>query len=83
MFNPVAPYRYRLSTMYLSFVSFGTSSVLSPVLFNIDTNDQPVHKNTHSFIYAADLYIATQYASFEKTQSTFRDALENGGKHYA
>ena len=41
-------------------------SVLSPVLFNIYTTAQPVHRNTQSCIYADDLYIATQDASFEK-----------------
>ena len=32
-------------------------SVLSHVLFNIYTNDQPIHKDTRSFIYADDLSI--------------------------
>ena len=32
-------------------------SVLSPVLFNIYTNDQPIHPETRSFIYADDLCI--------------------------
>ena len=50
-------------------------SVLSPVLFNIYTNDQPIHKDTRSFIYADDLCIATQDASFEKTESTLSAAL--------
>ena len=49
-------------------------SVLSPVLFNIYTNDQPIHKDTRSFIYADDLCIATQDASFEKTESTLSAA---------
>ena len=49
-------------------------SVLSPVLFNIYTNDQPIHKDTRSFIYADDLCIATQDASFE-TESTLSAAL--------
>ena len=44
-------------------------SVLSPVLFNIYTNDQPIHKDTRSFIYADDLCIATQDASFENQPS--------------
>ena len=35
-------------------------SVLSPVLFNIYTNDQPIHKDTRSFIYADNLCIATK-----------------------
>ena len=35
-------------------------SVLSPVLFNLYTNDQHIHNETCSFIYADDLCIATQ-----------------------
>ena len=34
-------------------------SVLSPVLFNVYTNDQPVHNETRSIIYADDLYSRT------------------------
>ena len=33
------------------------ASVLSPILFNICTNDQPIHDGTRSFIYADDLCI--------------------------
>ena len=55
-------------------------SVLSPVLFNMYTNGQPVHKNTRSFINANDLCIATQDASFEKTESTLSHALDNNGE---
>ena len=51
--------------------------MLSPVLFNIYTNDQPIHKDTRSFIYADDLCIATQDASFEKTKSTLSAALDS------
>ena len=58
-------------------------SVLSPVLFNIYTNDQPVHKNTRNCIYADDLCIATQDASFEKAESTLSHALDNIGEYYA
>ena len=50
-------------------------SVLSPVLLNIYTNDQPIHKATRSLIYADDLCITTQDASFEKTESTLSTAL--------
>ena len=57
-------------------------SVLSPVLFNIYTNDQPIHKDTRSFIYADDLCIATQDASFEKTESTLSAALDSIGDYY-
>ena len=57
-------------------------SVLSPVLFNIYTNDQPIHMDTRSFIYADDLCIATQDASFEKTESTLSAALDSIGDYY-
>ena len=57
-------------------------SVLSPVLFNIYTNDQPIHKDTRSFIYADDLCIATQDASFENTESTLSAALDSIGDYY-
>ena len=56
--------------------------MLSPVLFNIYTNDQPIHKDTRSFIYADDLCIATQDASFEKTESTLNAALDSIGDYY-
>ena len=57
-------------------------SVLSPVLFNIYTSDQPIHKDTRSFIYADDLCIATQDASFEKTESTLSATLDSIGDYY-
>ena len=59
------------------------SSVLSPVLFMIYTNDQQVLKNTRSFIYADDLCIATQDAIFKKTESTVSDEINNIGEYYA
>ena len=52
------------------------------MLFNIYTNDQPIHKDTRSFIYADDLCIATQDASFEKTESTLSAALDSIGDYY-
>ena len=57
--------------------------MLSPVLFNIYTNDQQVHNNTRSFIYANNLCIATQDASFENTKSTLSVELDNMGEYYA
>ena len=39
-------------------------SVLSPILFNIYTNDQPIHDGTSNFIYADDLCVTAQYSSF-------------------
>ena len=52
--------------------------MLSPV----HTNDQPIHKDTRSFIYADDLCIVTQNASFEKTESTLSAALDSIGDYY-
>ena len=36
------------------------ASVLSPILFNIHTNNQPIHDGTRSFIYADDRCITAQ-----------------------
>ena len=58
-------------------------SVLAPLLFNIYTNDQPVHPNTRSFLYADDLCIATQKQSFEEVEKTLGDALAGLTPYYA
>ena len=42
-------------------------SVLLPVLFNVYTNDQHVHNEICSCIYADDMCIATQHSTFEQT----------------
>ena len=57
-------------------------SVLSPVLFNIYTNDQPIHPETRSFIYADDLCIAAQNSTFGSIESTLSDALEHLDQYY-
>ena len=36
-------------------------SVLSPLLFNVYTNDQPIHTGTRSFVYADDLAVTTEH----------------------
>ena len=50
-------------------------SVLAPTLFNIYTNDQPIHNGIRSFMYADDLYITVQYQSFKQVDDTIEEAL--------
>ena len=51
-------------------------SVLSPILFNIYTNDQLLHDRTRSFIYAYDICVTAQYSSFTEVERTIGDALD-------
>ena len=57
-------------------------SVLSPTLFNIYTNDQPVHDGTRSFIYADDLCITAQFPTFSQVESTIEEALGELTEYY-
>ena len=44
-------------------------SVLSPILFNIYTNEQPIHDGMRNFIYADDICVT-------EVETTIGDALE-------
>ena len=57
-------------------------SVISPTLFNIYTNDQPVHNGTRSFIYADDLCITAQFLTFSQVESTIEEALGELTEYY-
>ena len=57
-------------------------SVLSPILFNIYTNDQPIHDGTRNFIYADDLCVTAQYSSFTEVETTSGDALDELAQYY-
>ena len=57
-------------------------SVLSPILFNIYTNNQPSHDRTRNFIYADDLCVTAQYSSFTEVETTIGDALEELTQYY-
>ena len=50
-------------------------SVLAPMLFNIYTNDQPIHPDTRSFIYADDLCIASQGNDFNNIEASLTSAM--------
>ena len=57
-------------------------SVLSPILFNIYTNDQPVQDGTRSFIYADDLCITAQFPTFSQVEITIEEALGKLTEYY-
>ena len=57
-------------------------SVLSPILFNIYTNDQPIHDDTRSFIYADDLCITAQYPTFTEVKDAIEEALSKLTQYY-
>ena len=50
--------------------------VLSPILFNIYTNDQPLHDGTRNFVYADDLCVTAQYPSFTDVEHTIEEVLD-------
>ena len=57
-------------------------SVLSPIMFYIYTNDQPIHDGTRNFMYADDLCVTAQYSSFTEVETTIGDALEELTQYY-
>ena len=69
--------RWRLQNNGLS-----QGSVLSPILFNIYTYDQPIHDRTRSFIYADDLCITAQYPTFTEVEDTIEEALSELTQYY-
>ena len=57
-------------------------SVLSPILFNIYTNDQPLHNGTSSFIYADDLCVTAQQRSFVEVETTIEESMSALTQYY-
>ena len=57
-------------------------TVLSAILFNIYTNDHPLHNWTRNFVYAGDLCVTTQYPSFTDVENTIEDALDELTTYY-
>ena len=57
-------------------------SVLSPILFNIYTNDQPIQNRTRNFIYTDDLCVTAQYSSFTEVETTIGDARDELTQYY-
>ena len=57
-------------------------SVLSPILFNIYTNDQPLHNGTCIFIYADDMCVTAQQPSFIEVETTIDESLSEFTQYY-
>ena len=57
-------------------------SVLSPIFFNIYTNDQPLHNGTRRFIYADDLYVTAQQPTFVEGETTIGESLSELTQYY-
>ena len=57
-------------------------SVLSPILFNIYTNDQPEFEDIRRFIYADDLCLASQAQDFKTIEKRLSKALESLTEYY-
>ena len=57
-------------------------SVLAPLLFNVYTNDQPIHPGTRSFVYVDDLAVGTQNTDFAPIEETLTSALDRLSEYY-
>ena len=57
-------------------------SVLSPIPFNIYTNDQPLHDGTRNSVYADDLCVTAKYSSFTEVEHTIEKALDERTIYY-
>ena len=57
-------------------------SVLAPLLFNVFTNDQPIHPGTLSYVYVGDLADTTQSTDFAPIEETLTSALDGLLEYY-
>ena len=57
-------------------------SVLSPILFNIYINNQPLHNGTRCFIYAHELCVTAQQPSFVEVDTTNEESLSELTQYY-
>ena len=57
-------------------------SMLSPLLFNVYTDGQPLPVATNSFIYSDDLCRTTQQKAFKQVENTFASGLNELGAYY-
>ena len=57
-------------------------SVLAPLLFDVYTNDQPIHPGTRSLVYADDLAVTTQSTDIAPIEETLTSALNGLSEYY-
>ena len=56
--------------------------VIAPLLFNVYTNDQPIHTGTRSFVYVDDLAVTTQNTDFAPIEDTLTSPLDGLSEYY-
>ena len=61
---------------------FPQDSVLSPILFNIYRNNQPLYDGTRNVIYADDLCVTSHNPSFTEVEHTMEEALDELTTYY-
>ena len=60
----------------------GLPCVLAPMLFNIYTNNQPIHPDTRSIIYTDELCIASQENDVNNTEASLTSAVSTMTTYY-
>ena len=56
-------------------MAFSLGSALSPLLFNIYTNEEPLYDETRNFIYSDDLCDTVQHICFNQVECTVEESL--------
>ena len=70
------------TTASMKYILLACTVTLKYELFNMYTNDQPIHDGTRNFIYTYDLCVTAQYSSFTEVETAIGDALEELTQYY-
>ena len=57
-------------------------SVLAPLIFNVYTNNQPIHPGTRRFVYAYDIAVTSQSTDFATIDETLTSVLDRLSEYY-